>query len=123
MDPWFLFAAGLSLLTALIHLFAGGDEVARPLLGSTDLGTVPRLTAYYCWHVTTLVLLAMTGGFALVGFHPGETSLAIALTGLALGFAALSLVLIGVHRLGVLALPQWILFTAISVPSVVGLLT
>ncbi len=121
MDPWFLLAAGLTLITALIHLFAGGDDVAKPLLGSSELGTVPRLTAYYCWHVTTLVLLAMVGGFAFVGFHPAETSLAVALTGLALAFAVLSLVILCAHRLGLLALPQWILFAAISVPALIGL--
>lgn len=123
MDPWFLTAAGLTLTTALIHLFAGGSEVARPLLASTDMGTVPRLTAYYCWHVTTLVLLVMAGGFAFVGFHPVETSLAVALTGLAAAFAALSLIMIATQRVGLLALPQWILFTAIFVPALLGLLS
>lgn len=123
MDPGFLLAAGLTLITALIHLFAGGDEVAKPLLGSADMGTVPRLTAYYCWHITSIILVAMAGGFAFVGFHPEETSLAVLLTGLTAAFAALSIVLVVVNRLGLLALPQWIFFTAISLAALFGLLT
>jgi len=123
MDPWFLTAASLGLVTALVHIIAGGQEVARPLLGSTDMGTVPRLTAYYCWHITSIVLVAMAGGFAWVGFHPSDPSLAILLTGLATAFAALSLVLVVVNRLGLLALPQWIFFAAISLPALFGLLT
>lgn len=122
MDIWFFAAGGVSALNALIHIFAGGKEVAKPLLSSTDLGTVPRLTAYFCWHITTIVLVAMAAGFLWLGYHPDDTSLAILLTGLAGAFALLSLGLVRVHRVGPLALPQWILFSAIALPGAAALL-
>lgn len=123
MDPWFLTAAGLSFLAALIHLIAGGKEVARPLLSSVDMGTIPRLTAYYCWHVTTIVLLAITASFAWLTFHPQETGLAVLSVFLVSSFTLLSVALVVQQKLSPWALPQWTVFLAISIPASIGLLT
>ena len=49
-------AAAMALLTTLVHTFAGGREVARPLLASNALPPASKWLNYYCWHITTILL-------------------------------------------------------------------
>jgi hypothetical protein len=56
-------AAALSALTFAVHTFVGGKFVARPLLADRSLPAASKWLNYYCWHITTLLLVAMTVGY------------------------------------------------------------
>ncbi|MDJ1158131.1 hypothetical protein QNA08_07790 [Chelatococcus sp. SYSU_G07232] len=119
LQPWLAAAALLSAATALIHTFLGGREIAVPLLAARDLAPVPKLTAYYCWHMVTLLLFAMAVGFALAAAGRGE-GLATGLTILAALFALLSLGLVVGYRVNPWHMPQWALFLPIALCGALG---
>ncbi|MBI2894641.1 MAG: hypothetical protein HYY06_13895 [Deltaproteobacteria bacterium] len=121
MDGWLVAAAGVSLLTCAIHVFAGGPTVARPLLAAKDLEPVPMYTSYYCWHMVSIVLLAMPIGFGLGAFFEESRDLAVLMTALAAAFAAWSLILVAWKYRHPLRLPQWTLFVPIAVLGALGL--
>ncbi|WP_291078171.1 hypothetical protein [Hyphomonas sp.] len=83
-------AAGLSLVTFLVHLFAGGVHVARPLLASTALPPASKWLNYYCWHLVTLMLGFMALGFFWLGTAPYMPGI-VFLTLLAVSSSMLSL--------------------------------
>lgn len=84
-------AAAVSVMTFLGHVFIGGPQVARPLLDSDDLPTQARWLAYFCWHVTSLVVLAMRVGFAVVAVRGQHSDLAVFLPTLSALIWALSI--------------------------------
>ena len=87
---WLLAAGVAAAATALIHIFAGGPTVAAPLLAAKDIGETPKLTNYYCWHLVSLILIAMLGVFLYSAATPGEGALAATWTLIAgLGAAGL----------------------------------
>ncbi len=104
----------------LIHVFAGGAAIVRPLLAAKDLRTVPRLTNYYCWHLVSIVLFAM--GLCWVWFlvDPAARAAAVMATGLSVAFMVWGLALVLWKRQKHMHMPQWILFavsTAVSIPA------
>jgi hypothetical protein len=112
---WFLLiAAILSFVTFAVHLFVGGREIATPLLKS-DPDQVPKLTAYYCWHLVTLMLLLMTATFGYAFFFQGNAALVVTMMIFSVGCALLNFGLIVVYRVSPIQLPQWIFFVLISV--------
>lgn len=122
MDPFLTAAAIASLITCAVHTFVGGAEIAKPLLRTEGLSRVPKLTAYYCWHMVTILLFAMGLAYGYAATVPGNTALVVAMTGLAASFAVLSLGLALATRTRLMHLPQWIFFVAIAtlaVPSLV----
>jgi hypothetical protein len=110
-------AALIALATFFIHTFAGGKEVARPLLQSVELARVPKLTMYYCWHIVTLMLLALVGalGYA-AAFEPQNRPLLVLCLLLASGCALWNVALMLGTRSKLWQLPQWTLFAAIAAP-------
>ena len=110
-------AAVVALGTFFIHTFAGGREVAGPLLASADLRRVPKLTMYFCWHIVTLVLLLLAAalGYSAL-FEPHNRALLILCLLLAAGCALWNVALIIATRSRAWHLPQWTLFTAIAAP-------
>jgi len=110
----FLLAAIVSFLVALIHVFIGGPEVARPLLRTTELGTVPRLTAYYCWHLVSITLIAMAVGFAIPALTGQDWMSGLLWTIIAAGFALWSLVLALLKSQPLFRFPQWALFLPVA---------
>ncbi|MEL7463185.1 MAG: hypothetical protein AAFN79_03920 [Pseudomonadota bacterium] len=114
-------AAALSAVTAAIHAFVGGPEIARPLL-QAEMARVPKLTTYYCWHIVTITLIAMTLGFAVAAAHPDAATGAITWTLIAAAFALWSVALFIWKRMPPFALPQWALFTPIAGLGLWGLL-
>jgi hypothetical protein len=112
-------AAALSLVTAAIHVFAGGPSVARPLLAAADLDPIAKYTNYYCWHMVTIVLAALPIGFAWAALG-GPRELAIFTTALAAAFTAWSLALVLWKQQRALDLPQWLLFAPITLAGLVG---
>lgn len=75
MQTGLLWAASVSaFVTFAVHTFIGGIYVARPLLAERTLPKAAKWLAYYCWHIVTLLLLALSlafGGAAIGGAASG----------------------------------------------------
>lgn len=116
---WIWCACGASGFTCLLHIFVGGPSTAKPLLES-DLDSVAKYTNYYCWHLVTITLAAMTAAYLISALTPSAWELAVAATLLAAGFAIWSIALNLIKKTHPLALPQWILFIPITVFGILG---
>jgi len=68
MNRSLIIAALLAAFTAGVHIFAGGEDVATPLLASAIAGE-PRLTLYAVWHMVS-VALAMSAVALFIGSIP-----------------------------------------------------
>ena len=120
MNYYFLVSCILSLAVWGIHTFMGGPEVAKPLLESS-LDNVPKYTNYYCWHIVTGILFLNGCGYGYLAFNSGSKELGMFIT-ILVGFCMLwSLLLNAVFRLRWVRFPQWILFFAVFVPAVLGM--
>ena len=122
MNVYLLIAALCAGGVALLHVFVGGPEAARPLLAAKDLGRTAKLTNYYCWHLVSLTLAAMTGCYVVAAFRPETIELAVLATLLAVAFAIWSVGLALGKQHSLLKLPQWMLFATVAVFGVLGLL-
>ncbi len=122
MNLFFLLAALVSFFTCGVHYFAGGKEIARPLLNHDTLHPVVKFTHYYCWHLVTLALFAMSAGFALAAAAPKYLVLGVEWTILAATFAIWNVALFIWKKQSPLQLIQWMLFTPIAVLGAAGTL-
>jgi len=120
INGWFLAGAILSGFTWGIHTFLGGPPTVGPLLESSDIDPVAKYTNYYCWHIVTIVLLAMPTGFALAAFRAQSRELAILMTAMSAAFMLWSVVLILWKYRHPWKLPQWTLFLPITAVGIVG---
>ncbi len=68
-------AAATSLLTFCVHAFVGGRKAARPLLADQTMPLASKWLNYYCWHVTTVLLVFYVAGFSWLARHPHLPSL------------------------------------------------
>lgn len=120
-NSW-LFAAGIAaLLSNLLHVFAGGPEIARPLLRSQDIADVPKYVNYYCWHLVTLTIGAMGVGFIWASIDVTQTGLAWMWTVMAVLFTFWSVILVIWKKQKPFHMPQWTLFLVVSVLAIVGM--
>ena len=85
----FATAAGLSLITFGVHTFIGGKFAARPLLEAHDFHKASRWLNYFTWHMVTVMLLIMTGGFAWAATSPDHFDVAVLLMLMAAAFSPL----------------------------------
>jgi hypothetical protein len=83
-------AALAALATFAVHTFVGGVFVARPLLADRTLPRASKWLNYYCWHVTTILLLGMTAAFGRAATNGVATDLSVAVTILSGCLSALS---------------------------------
>ncbi|GIT90605.1 hypothetical protein JANAI62_10600 [Jannaschia pagri] len=116
----FIAASLLSGLWALVHIFAGGAQVAAPLRAA-PMDTVVRETALLVWHMTSFVLLFLTGLFAWAAVS-GEVILAWAGLVLSGGLTAVGIGLQIGRRLPFAVLPQGWLFVPVTALAVVGVM-
>ena len=93
MNLLLLIAGVLCGIVCLIHAIAGIKTVAKPLLKATDLEDVAKYTRYYCWHIVTIVLAAMTLAFVRSAHHPASQDLAWLATALAVAFSVWGIIL------------------------------
>ena len=114
------YAAGASFATFLIHTFIGGSGIARPLLKAGDLGKCLKYTAYYCWHMVTVLSFAMSIGLGYAAWR-GERALAIFVLLLAAAFCVLSLGMVIRFRIHPGLMPQWMLFLIITILLAIGI--
>ncbi len=119
-----VFAGCLAALTAAIHVFAGGADVAAPLLASSLAGEA-KLTLYAVWHMAS-VALALSAGALWLGSLPGHAPAAryLVLFVSAL-WCAFGLVFIGVVVLQPeggwwFRLPQWLLLLPVGLLGLWG---
>jgi len=70
-------SALIAAVTAALHVFAGGAEIAAPLLAST-LDAEPKNVLYAVWHMASIVLvlsaIALIVGACLSTHKPLVTS-------------------------------------------------
>lgn len=89
VNPGFATAAVLSLITFGVHTFVGGKFAARPLLAAHDFHKASRWLNYFTWHMATVILLFMAGGFAVGALYPGAFPAAVLLMLMAASFSPL----------------------------------
>ena len=117
---WLYAASALSGITALIHIFGGGKSVAKPLLESS-MNDEAKYTNYYCWHIVTIIIIAMAVGFFLAARNSDYRELGILCSALSLAFALWSCLLIYIKKQKPFELPQWVLFFPIAIVGAIGL--
>lgn len=120
MNEFFLGAAAGSVFIAGLHCVLGGREIAAPLLRSRDMHAVAKYTNYYCWHMVTIVLVAMAGSFAWSAMVPGAVELAGLATILAGAFCLWSFARALWKRQKLLQMPQWLLFLGVFLLALPG---
>lgn len=84
-------ASASSLATFAVHAFVGGVFVARPLLSDPGLPKAAKWLAYYCWHVVTMLLLAMALAFSAVAMGLLARNAALGLSGFCAACSLLSI--------------------------------
>lgn len=107
-------AAAASVVTFLVHTFVGGRRVAAPLLADRSLPKPSKWLNYYCWHVTTVLIAFMAGGFLWLAFDPHLPSL-VFLGALAFALSVLSAAVALKAGIGPLRFPSTSLFAAIAI--------
>ncbi|WP_300542069.1 hypothetical protein [Maricaulis sp.] len=122
MTSLFAAAAVLGLVTFAIHIFAGGPVVARPLLADTHLPAASKWLNYYCWHITTVLLVFIAAGFAAAAVRPDAWVLAIFLTVLCLALSVLSAGIALRGGLAPLRLPSTSLFALTGCLGLAGII-
>ncbi|KIT16496.1 hypothetical protein [Jannaschia aquimarina] len=108
-----LTAGLLTLLWAIVHLFLGGREVARPLREAIDLPELVRATAWMCWHMVTATLFLVAALF-LVGGWADRPDLVVAATLLSAGIAVAGILAAPALGVSYRTLPQGWLFVPVS---------
>ena len=115
MQIFLWIAAVLGFVTFLVHTFAGGKAVARPLLNNDTMPPASKWLNYYCWHITTIVIVFIAAGYAWVAGVGPNTELILFLSALT---ASLSLLSAGVAmKAGIhpLRFPSTFLFAFTSI--------
>ena len=107
-------AAIVAGVTFLIHSFVGSRYVVAPLLAIQGLPPISRWMMFFCWHMTTITLLAMTAGFAWGEWGVAPAGLGAILTGLAAAFAGLCFYVCLRSGLILWRVPAMVLFTLIT---------
>jgi len=117
MSP-FLLPAAVAAAIAATHAFAGGREMARPLLRQAALPPVVTLTLYYCWHLVTITLAGLAGAYGYAAIASDARALAVTATVLAGGFALWGVALVLWKQQRHRDMPQWMLFAVLTVSGV-----
>jgi hypothetical protein len=110
----FLLPAAIAAAITAIHLFAGGREIARPLLRQEALLPVVTLTHYYCWHTVTITLAGLMGAYFYAALAPDGRVLAVFATLLAGSFCLWGLALVVWKRQRHRDMPHWIIFAVLT---------
>ena len=117
MTDWntpFALAAGWAFMIACLHTVVGSHTDVRPLLAS-DLREPAKSTVFYCWHIVTLLLVALAAAFAWSA-APGAPPLAAGVATVAAAVLAGWGLACGLLRGRSLIkeLPQWLLFAVLG---------
>ncbi len=122
MNYWFLGAGSINLLWAFIHLFLGGRDIARPLLNSPNLEASVKYVLYVCWHVTTLVLVAISIMFLVAAYMSSQALvLSMIATLLTIAIVIMGLVIPPVLGQSYKIVPQGWLFVPVAILGLFGI--
>lgn len=122
MNLWLLSAGCAALLLDLVHIFAGGREIHRPMVAAHWPAPAKAVWSVV-WHAVTAMMAL--GGLALIAAAAlPDQALALSVLPVALFLSGAGLFIVyGLRRLGTLrVLPHWIAFLAISGLAIIGLL-
>ena len=122
MNWLILSAGGASGALCLIHVFAGGRHIVGPLLGARDLHDVPKYTQYYCWHLVTIVLAAMSLAFIYSAIGTGAQDVAMVMGVIAAAFAVFGLLIVPIMQQSYRQMPQGWLFVPVALLGIAGAL-
>jgi len=114
-------ATAVSVVTFVVHTFVGGVYVARPLLEDQALPRASKWLNYYCWHVTTILILGMASAFAYCAVHPEHLDLVVFMSALAAALSILSAAVAVKGRIHPLRFPSTSLFALSAVLGGTGL--
>ena len=118
MNIPFAIAGAILVLTAGIHVFAGGPEyhdVYQSVLPTPHLAAMSAVL----WHAVTVNLIVFAAAYFWLARHPSRP-LAMALAAIQAGWVGLFL-FYGSSMLGsVWPMPQWIIFTAVLLLTIYG---
>lgn len=124
MNKPLLIAALLAAFTAAIHLFAGGANVAAPLLASS-LAEEPRLTLYAVWHLVSVTLVLSAVALYVGSLHRHAAAsryLVLFISALWLCFGVVFLI-VALTQPGeglFFKLPQWVLLLPVGLLGLWG---
>lgn len=121
MNIPFLVAGLSAAVVALLHVFLGGPAAARPLLETDKLDKIAKFTLYYCWHLVTIAIFAISAAFLVAAFDRAEQKFAVGAMMVSVAFTFWSLVMIIQHKLRFMHFPQWLLFLPVAVFGAFGL--
>ncbi|SDM84702.1 hypothetical protein [Maricaulis salignorans] len=107
-------ATAAALVTFAVHTFVGGVFVARPLLADTGLPPVSKWLNYYCWHITSVLIIFIAAGFLWLSLHPGERTLLFGLSALSATLSGLSIAVGLKAAINPLRFPSTSLFALIA---------
>ncbi len=110
----FAVPAVIALGIAALHVVAGGQDIARPLLQQQTLTPTVTLTHYYCWHMATINLVVLAGCYAYAAVSPDGRILAALATLVSAAFCVWGLVLVVWKRQRHRDMPQWLLFLGLT---------
>ncbi len=114
-------AAIMSFVTFIVHTFAGGPRVARPLLADKTLPIASKWLNYYCWHITTLYTFFMAWAFIYVAFNPSKPELVVFVSILNAAFSILSALVAIKGHINPFRFPSTSLFAVVSIIGLVSL--
>ena len=124
MNRWTLASGLLAAFTAMVHVFAGGQTVATPLLAASFDETA-QLTMYACWHIVSVTLT--TSAVALLwSALPGNSARAQLLIGfvsllwIGSGLVFVAVALTRPEGGWLFQLPQWTLLIPVGTLGLVG---
>ncbi len=118
MNRLLVVAAFLAAFTSAVHIFAGGVDVAAPLLAS-DMDGEPKLTLYAVWHMVSVVL-TLSAIALFIGSLPRHAHaaryLVLFVSALWCSFGIVFLVVVAIQPDGgwLFKLPQWILLLPVG---------
>lgn len=118
MNRTLIVTAFIAAFTAAVHIFAGGADIATPLLASA-LAAEPKLTLYAVWHMASVALVLSVVAL-FVGSLPRHAQasrylvLFISVLWCAFGVVFLTIVLIQPESGWLFKLPQWVLLLPVG---------
>jgi hypothetical protein len=124
MNKALLLASVLATAVTAIHVIAGGNDVAAPLLAS-QLAEGVRLTLYAVWHMASVLLgaSALTLGWAALPGRSAPAESAVRLVALLWVASGIAFLVVGITQPGdglLLKLPQWLLLIPVGVLAWLG---
>ncbi|KCZ57585.1 hypothetical protein HY30_05260 [Hyphomonas chukchiensis] len=117
---FFWAAAGVAMLTVLIHVFLGGAKFVRPFL-AVEMDPGLKWLAYLMWHLGTVSTLFIALGFAAGAVHPEHADYAAIATAGAAGFVCVALFTAVKSGLSPLRFPVIPMFSLVTGLGLAGL--